>query len=335
MRQRSGFLTFPAATTAAALRSRVQIIASGMMTESKPAVGIGYRSAIDGWTRAHLDCFDVLEITVDHCIAGRFAQRSAIYDLVGRIPLTAHGVGLSIGTDAPLDLGYLDQVAEIVAHLKSPAYSEHLAFTRVPGNDLGNLLPLPRIVAVAEAVIAKVRTVQARISVPFLLENITYLFEWPDQEMSDAEFITLICRETGAGLLLDLENLYLNASNHGLDPFEFLDVLPVGLVKEVHLAGGVAVTSPRVSENLSTRQVLVDSHSHPVPDRALDLLDHMLLRQTPAAIVLERDERLELGHEILNDIARIRMHLAGRDHDHAQIIPAARSAGSPARLSDE
>jgi uncharacterized protein len=301
-----------------------------MTTGSKSAVGIGYRSAIDGWTRAHLDCFDVLEITVDHCMAGRSAQRSAIYDLVGRIPLTAHGVGLSIGTEAPLDLTYLDQVAEIVTRLRAPAYSEHLAFTRVPGCDLGSLLPLPRIAAVAEAVIAKVRTVQARISVPFLLENVTYLFEWPDQEMSDEEFITLICRETGAGLLLDLENLYLNASNHGFDPFEFLDALPVGLVKEVHLAGGVAV-----SENVSTRQVLVDSHSHPVPDRALDLLDHMLLRQTPAAIVLERDERLELGDEILDDIARIRVHLAGQDHDHTRIIPAARSAGSPPWLSDE
>ncbi len=94
--------------------------------------------------------------------------------------------------------------------------------------------------AVAEAVIAKVRTVQARVPVPFLLENISYLFEWPDQEMSDAQFMTLICAETGAGLLLDIENLYLNASNHGFDPHDFLDALPRGLVQEVHLAGGIA-----------------------------------------------------------------------------------------------
>jgi uncharacterized protein (UPF0276 family) len=293
-----------------------------MMTGPSSAVGIGYRSAIDGWTRAHLDRFDVLEITVDHCITGGPAQRSAIFDLVGRISLTAHGVGLSIGTDAPLNLAYLDQVAAVVERLKAPTYSEHLAFTRVPGRDLGNLLPLPKIAAVAEAVIAKVRTVQARVPVPFLLENITYLFEWPDQEMSDAEFITLICRETGAGLLLDIENLYLNASNHGFDPYEFLDALPSGLVKEVHLAGGTAV-----NENLSGRPMLVDSHSHPAPDRALDLLDHVLLRHTPISIVLERDERLDAGDEILDDIARIRTRLTGRQHSHAHAPPAARSTG--------
>ncbi len=118
----------------------------------------------------------------------------------------------------PLDLAYLDQVAAVVERLKAPAYSEHLAFTRVPGRDLANLLPLPKTEAVAESIIAKVRTVQSRIPVPFLLENITYLFEWPDSNLSDAEFLNLICRETGAGLLLDVENLYLNARNHGFDP---------------------------------------------------------------------------------------------------------------------
>ena len=204
-----------------------------------PAVGLGYRAAIDNWTRDHLDHFDVLEITVDHCIGGGRAVKSAIFDLVGRIPLTAHGIGLSIGTDVPLDFGYLDQVAAVVERLEAPAYSEHLAFTRSPGRDLANLLPLPKTEAVAEPIIAKVRTVQSRVPVPFLLENITYLFEWPDSDMSDAEFLNLICRETGAGLLLDIENLYLNSSNHGFDPYEFLDALPGGLVQEVHVAGGV------------------------------------------------------------------------------------------------
>jgi uncharacterized protein (UPF0276 family) len=136
------------------------------VTDHRCRVGIGYRTAIGEWTRENLERFDVLELTVDHCIYGGKQQQSAIFDLVGRIPLTAHGVGLSIGTDEPLDLAYLDQVAAVVERLKAPAYSEHLAFTRVPGRDLGNLLPLPKTEAVAESVIAKVRAVRSRVPVP-------------------------------------------------------------------------------------------------------------------------------------------------------------------------
>jgi uncharacterized protein len=271
-----------------------------------PAVGIGYRAAISEWTLENLRHFDVLEITVDHCMTGGKFTASAIYDLVGRIPMTAHGIGLSIGTDVPLDLAYLDRVAAVVERLQAPAYSEHLAFTRAPGRDLPNLLPVPKTEAVAESIIAKVRTVQSRVAVPFLLENVTYLFEWPDSEMSDAEFLNLICGETGAGLLLDIENLYLNAYNHRFDPCKFLDALPSGLVKEVHLAGGVTVCP-----NYLDRPLFADSHSHPVPDGALDLLDYALARQTPDAIVLERDDRLHAGDEILDDVRRIRNRIAG------------------------
>jgi uncharacterized protein len=287
---------------------------------SHPAVGIGYRSAIAEWTRANLHRFDVLEITVDHYIHGSRTQRSEILDLVGRIPLTAHGVGLSIGTDVALDLAYLDQVAAIVARLEAPAYSEHLAFTRVPGRDLANLLPLPRTAAVAEAIIAKVRTVQSRIPVPFLLENISYVFEWPNSKLSDAQFLNLICRETGAGILLDVENLHLNACNHGFDPYAFLDGLSAGLVREIHMAGGIAVHDASLP-----RPFLADSHSHPMPAETLDLLDYALARHAPASIILERDDRLDAADEILDDVARIRARVDNRSasiHGEAAVGPS-------------
>jgi uncharacterized protein (UPF0276 family) len=264
-------------------------------------VGLGYRSAIAAWTRDNLDRFDVLEITVDHCIHGDRAQQDEVFDLVGRIPLNAHGVGLSIGTDVPLDLGYLDQVAEVVERLRAPTYSEHLAFTRVPGRDLANLLPLPKTEEVAASIVAKVRTIQARVPVPFLLENISYAFEWPDSNLSDAEFLNLICRESGAGLLLDIENLYLNSVNHRFDPNAFIDALAPGLVREVHMAGGVTVHDANLKQPF-----LADSHSHPIPQETLDLLGHVLARHAPSTVVLERDDRLDATDEILDDVARIR-----------------------------
>jgi uncharacterized protein (UPF0276 family) len=289
---------------------------------SSPAIGIGYRTAIADWTRENLDRFDVLEITVDHCMSAGGSTRSKIFDLVGRIPLTAHGVGLSLGTDAPLDLAYLDQVAAVVERLRAPAYSEHLAFTRVPGRDTAMLLPLPKTEAVAEDIIAKVRTVQARVRVPFLLENITYVFEWPDSKLSDAEFLGLICRETGAGLLLDVENVFLNSSNHGFDPYEFLDALPAGLVKEVHMAGGVTVRDDRLA-----RPLLADSHSHPMPEEALDLLEYALARHSPSVIILERDDRLDAVDEILDDVARIRARVARVQSQNAHGKATAAAAG--------
>jgi uncharacterized protein (UPF0276 family) len=277
-----------------------------------PLVGIGYRSCCAEWMRSCIRDFDALEITVDHCLHGDAAQRAEIFDLVGRIPLTAHGVGLSLGTDVPLDLAYLDEVAAIVERLEAPAYSEHLAFTRVPGRDLANLLPLPKTEEVAEQIIAKVRTVQSRIPVPFLLENITYVFEWPDSKMSDAQFLNLICRETGAGLLLDVENVFLNSQNHRFDPRAFLDDLDAGLVQEVHMAGGVTV------RDSAGRPILADSHSHPIPEDALDLLKYALARHCPQTIILERDDRLDEGEEILEDVARIRARVDAHWDAHGE-----------------
>ena len=275
------------------------------LSSASPLIGIGFRVPIARWTLANLHRFDVLEITVDHYIKGGEYARKAILNLVDRIPLVLHGVGLSIGTDAPLDEGYLDEVAEAVEDLKTPSYSEHLAWTKVPGIDIANLLPVPKTRAAADMLIPKIRQVQARLPVPFSIENISYVFDFPDAEMSDAEFFNLLFRETGVGMLLDVENLFVNSQNHGIDPRAFLEALPEAVVTDVHAAGGPVIRRPYLDEPFHA-----DNHSSQVPEQALDLLGHALRRQRPRTVILERDNDIDRGEELLADVARIRRQAA-------------------------
>ncbi|MGN6453843.1 MAG: multinuclear nonheme iron-dependent oxidase [Steroidobacteraceae bacterium] len=265
------------------------------MTRAAPLVGIGYRHPIGDWISAHLDRFDVLEVTVDHYLHGGPGVRTALEMLAGRIPLVAHGVGLSFGTDAPLDEAYVREVARVVERLGAPRYSEHLAFTRVPGLDLGNLLPLPKTPDVAAWAAEKVRRVRDLLPVPFDLENISYLFDWPDSVLTDAEFLCAVCEAAGAGIVLDVENMHVNAHNHCFDARAALATIPAALVRGMHMAGG-----------FRSGPILVDSHDHAVPEDALTLLAHALARFQPDTVVLERDDNLDAFDEMLNDVARIR-----------------------------
>ena len=154
--------------------------------------------------------------------------------------------------------------------------------------------------------IPKILYLQSRLPIPFALENISYVFEFPDAEMNDAAFFNLLFDETGVGLLLDVENLHVNSENHGVDAHRFLGALPEGVVKGVHAAGGPVVDRPYLSA-----PALADNHSRPVPEKALELLTLALQRQYPETIIVERDDDLERGEEILSDVVRIRERIEG------------------------
>ncbi len=211
------------------------------------------------------------------------------------IPVVAHGVGLSLGTAVRPDRRSLDRVAKTIELIGAPWYSEHLAFTRVPGLDLAQLLPLPRTHQVADIVVENLQVVRQHISVPIVLENIAYYFEYPDSELGEREFIELICSESGSFVLLDLENLYINARNHGFNAHAFVDALPADLVRAVHVAGGSA-----------TVDLVIDSHDQAIPNPVLDLLGRLLERQHPDSVVLERDQAFEPFDAIVSDVRRVR-----------------------------
>ena len=293
-------------------------------TNRAPAVGFSYRLQLHPWIVERRALFDVLEVTLDHYFWAGPAYRETIETLVEHVPLVAHGIGLSIGTDAPLDMDYLDRVAAAIDRLGMPYYSEHIAFTRVPGRDLANLLPLPRTAAVANQLIERVRVVQARVPVPLLLENITYYFDYPDAEMDDAAFFNRIFRETGAAMLLDVENLHVNAVNHGFDPLAFLDALDAGAVKALHLAGGDTYKGGDWGEPV-VEPTLVDTHDRPLRPDTIDLLAEVLARHKPHTVILERDRRLDAASElaeIVADLESIRAAVRSHREGERRVEPA-------------
>jgi uncharacterized protein (UPF0276 family) len=129
-----------------------------------------------------------------------------------------HGVSLSLGGAEPLDRGRLDALARLAERLNAPLVSEHIAFVRGGAKETGHLLPLPRTRESLELVVANILEAKAALPVPVAMENIASLFEWPNPEMSEAEFLTEILERADVLLLLDIENAYANARNHGYDP---------------------------------------------------------------------------------------------------------------------
>jgi hypothetical protein len=186
-------------------------------------------------------------------------------------------------------------VAGLVADVAAPWFSDHLCFTRANGVEMGTLLPLPRDRAVARAVAADADRVAAAVGVPLLLENITYHLDLGG-ELTEAEFLTEVLAHSDCGLLLDLTNLHVNSVNHGFDPMEFLESIPLERVGQLHLAGGEWRDG-----------ILRDSHSAKVPDEVWPLLEHFLGRVVPAGVVVERDEDFRsAAADISADLGRVR-----------------------------
>ena len=274
-----------------------------------PLVGVGYRHEAGPLIRRNIPPVEAVEVTVDHCIKGIRTQREELEELPDLCPVFLHGVGLSLGTALPPDPDYLDHVREVARRLRVPWYSEHLAFTKVPGLDLAQLLPLPRTEEVLQIVCEHVDVVQERVGLALLLENISYYFEYAESELGEVEFLIEVCRRTGAGILLDLENLRINSINHGFDPLAFLAGLPPRSVRALHLAGGC-----------SDGGLAIDSHDQRVPAATLGLLKEILAHHEPDVIIVERDQGFSTFEEALADVEavrHIRNHIFNREGETA------------------
>jgi uncharacterized protein (UPF0276 family) len=264
-------------------------------------VGLGFREPFLAELFLHRQQVDFLEITADHYLDAPPEKRQELELLADHFPLIPHGLNLSLGSAEGLDPAYLDRLAALVKRLDPPWWSEHIAFTRAGGVEIGHLSPLPFTGEAVEALCRNIAAARRRIEAPLILENITYPFTLPGAEMSEADFLAEVLERTGCGLLLDVTNLYVNAVNHGYDPHAFLDHLPLDRVVQLHFVGG------------NWREgVLIDSHSQSTPPEVWDLMGQVIARAPVKGIVLERDENLPPFPEVLAELERARS--IGRQH---------------------
>jgi hypothetical protein len=240
-------------------------------------VGIGWRPEIAGVV-AGLPGLRFTEVIAES-IPVRGPLPEPLAALVARgVSVVPHGVKLSLGGAEPVDPARVAHLAAAARALSAPLVSEHIAFVRAGGVEAGHLLPLPRSRAAVDAVVANVARTRAALDVPIALEPIAALFEWPDDELTEADFLTEILDRTGALLLLDVANVYANARNRGEDPTVLLDRLPLDRVAYAHVAGGAEHDG-----------LYHDTHTDAVPAEVLDLVAELCARHRPPALMLERD----------------------------------------------
>ena len=199
------------------------------------------------------------------------AGRSALERACRGRPVVAHGIGLSIGSAGVFDTAHVEQVERWRRRLGFAWHSDHLAFHLAEHDDrlmnVGITLPLPRDRESIDLLVPRIREVQQRVPVPFLLENNVYYFDIPACEMDEATFLNTLCRESGCGLVLDLHNVYTNARNHGFDANALLAEIELGHVGEIHVAGGMELDG-----------FYLDAHSDTIPDPVWALLEWTLPR---------------------------------------------------------
>jgi uncharacterized protein (UPF0276 family) len=200
-----------------------------------------------------------------------------------RHALSMHGVGLSIGGEAPLDRRHLDRLADLMVRFEPALFSEHLAWSSHGGVFFNDLLPLPYDAATLHRVCDHVDELQQRLRRRILLENPSTYVEFERSTMDEAQFICEVVRRTGCGLLLDVNNAYVSAVNHGRDAAAFIAALPLDAVGEIHLAG---FTEDR---DAAGDRLLIDAHASPVDAAVWRLYEHTLRLGGPRPTLIERD----------------------------------------------
>lgn len=266
-----------------------------LQTADPRGAGLGLRRALMGPLLSMEDAaVDFLELAPENWIGvgGRYAK--GLDTLGERYPFIMHGLSLDVGGPDPLDMALLDGVATLLERFDVPLYSEHLTYCAADGH-LYDLLPIPFTEEAVRYVCERIAVVQDRLGMPLVLENASY-YAQPYQDLTEHEFINAVVDESGCELLLDVNNVYVNAVNHSYDPIAFIDALPVSAVRYIHIAGHYDEAD----------DLKVDTHGTEVIDPVWGLLDETYRRTGALPTLLERDFNFPELRQLLGEVAQIR-----------------------------
>lgn len=240
--------------------------------------GLGLRSEFIHEVYEHHFKPSWFEVTPENWMSMHIKNRKVFERIVSDFEIVAHGLSLSIGSNTPLDKNYLQQLKTFLDDYEIEHYSEHLSFCSLDNKQLYELLPLPMTQNMVNYVCDRVDEVQNFLGRSIALENASYYYV-PYAEMDESDFINEIVQKSGCHLLLDVNNVYVNAHNHKFDAKAFLDKIDYSKIAYMHVAGHLEVSD----------ELYIDTHGEDVKDEVWDLLSYVKDAGVDKPLLLERD----------------------------------------------
>lgn len=266
-------------------------------TEQRPNLGFGLGLRTEHYEtiladKPPVDWFEV--ITENYLVPG--GKPLHYLDRIrADYPMVMHGVSLSIGGTDALNFDYLRQVKTLAERIEAAWISDHLCWTGVNGVNLHDLLPLPYTEEAIQHVVNRVKTVQDFLGRKILLENASSYITYSHSEMSEWEFLGEVVERADCLILLDINNIYVSAHNHGFDPLVYLDNVPANRVQQFHIAG-----------HLNLNNIIIDTHGDSVIDPVWALYEAALRRYGPVSTMIERDDNIPPFGELLAELEMAR-----------------------------
>ncbi len=239
-----------------------------------------------------------LEIHAENYMGDGGRPIAQLRHLREQFPISCHGVGLSIGAEGPLDADHLARLKHLVSWLEPGLFSEHLAWSTHDSHFLNDLLPVPYTQTVVDQVVSHIDQVQETVGRKMLLENPSTYVAFAESDRSEIEFLTEVAKRTGCGLLLDVNNVFVSATNQNYSPEGYIDAFPTEFVGEIHL-GGHEEDADDHGETL-----LIDSHSREVVDPVWALYEYTLAKAGPRPTLIEWDNDIPEWPVLAAEMAR-------------------------------